>query len=166
MSAVRPIRLFALVALDGHAQPRCRMQAASSRVCPCQTLDDYLAARYARDAHDPRKVRWAARVKNSENNVELRPDDGLWGTITARGDYEMRLADVQEGQVAIFGVVQETTTRSPYATRLKVVDHAVAEVETIVVGPEDAGIPFVTADSKAKPAWNEMLLAADRTPRQ
>jgi len=39
-------------------------------------------------------------------------------------------------------------------------------VETIVVRPEDAGIPFVTADIKAKPVWNEMLLAADRTPRQ
>jgi hypothetical protein len=54
-----------------------------------RVLDDYLTAR---DAHDTRKVRWAARVKNTENNVELRPDDGLWGTITARGDYEMRFA--------------------------------------------------------------------------
>ena len=78
----------------------------------------------------------------------------------------MRFADPQTGQVAIFGVVQETTTRSPYATRLKVVDRAVAEAETIVVRPEDAGIPFVTADIKVKPVWNEMLPAAQRTPRQ
>jgi hypothetical protein len=133
------------------------------RACLYRVLDDYLAAR---DAHDVRKVKWAARVKNTENNVELRPDDGLWGTITARGDYEMRFADVQTGQVAIFGVVQETTTRSPYATRLKVVDRAVAEAETIVVRPEDAGIPFVTADIAVKPIWNAMLPAARRTPRQ
>ena len=102
----------------------------------------------------------------TENNVELRPDDGLWGTITARDDYEMRFADPQTGQVAIFGVVQETKTRSPYATRLRVVDRAVVEAETIVVRPEDAGIPFVTADIKVKPAWNEMIPAAERTPRQ
>ncbi len=108
------------------------------RACLYRVLDDYLAAR---DAHDARKVRWAAHVKNTENNVELRPDDGLWGTITARDAYEMRFADPQTGQVAIFGVVQETKTRSPYATRLKVVDRAVAEAETIVVRPEDAGIP-------------------------
>jgi hypothetical protein len=133
------------------------------RACLYRVLDDYLAAR---DAHDPRKVKWAARVKNTENNVELRRDDGLWGTITARGDYEMRFADVQTGQVAIFGVVQETTTRSPYATRLKVVDRAVAEAETIVVRPEDAGIPFVTADIAVKPVWNVMLPVAQRTPRQ
>src|SRR6185369_3789696 len=72
------------------------------RACLYRVLDDYLAAR---DAHDARKVKWAARVKTTENNVELRPDDGLWGTITARGDYEMRFADVETGQVAIFGVV-------------------------------------------------------------
>ena len=159
------VTLCAISVLSPAARAAEPMRATSpcDRTCLNQVLDDYLAAR---DAHDTRKVRWAARVKNSENNVELRPDDGLWGTITARGDYEMRFADVQEGQVAIFGVVQETMTRSPYATRLKVVDHAVAEVETIVVRPEDSGIPFVTADIKAKPVWNEMLLAADRTPRQ
>ncbi|MEP7311893.1 MAG: hypothetical protein ABI859_04885 [Pseudomonadota bacterium] len=133
------------------------------RACLYRVLDDYLAAR---DTRDTRKVRWAARVKSTENNVELRPDDGLWGTITGHDDYEMRFADPQTGQVAIFGVVQETKTRSPYATRLKVVDRAVAEVETLVVRPEDAGIPFVTADIKVKPVWNELLPAAERTPRQ
>lgn len=133
------------------------------RACLYRVLDDYLAAR---DAHDPGKVRWAARVKNTENNVEIRRDDGLWGTITGRDAYEMRFADPQSGQVAIFGVVQETKTRSPYATRLKVVDRAVAEAETIVVRPEDAGIPFVTADIEVKPVWNEMLAPADRSPRQ
>ena len=140
-----------------------RPTSTCDRACLYQVLDDYLAAR---DARDMRKVRWAARVKNTENNVELRPDDGLWGTITARGDYEMRFADPQTGQVAIFGVVQETQTRSPYATRLKVVDRAVVEAETLVIRSEDAGIPFVTADIKAKPVWNEMLPAAERTPRQ
>lgn len=137
--------------------------ATCDRACLYQVLDNYLLAR---DAHDASKVRWAARVKNTENNVELRPDDGLWGTITARDDYEMRFADLQTGQVAIFGVVQETNTRSPYATRLKVVDGAVTEAETIVVRPEDAGIPFVTADIKVKPVWNQFLAPEERTPRQ
>jgi hypothetical protein len=35
-----------------------------------------------------------------------------------------------------------------------------------VVRPEDAGIPFVTAEIKVKPVWNEMLAAAERSPRQ
>jgi len=147
----------ALAAQPMQPSPTC------DRACLYKVLDDYLAAR---DAHDARKVRWAARVKNTENNVELRPDDGLWGTITGRDAYEMRFADPQTGSVAIFGVVEETKTRSPYATRLKVVDRAVAEAETLVIRPEDAGIPFVTADIKVRPVWNEMLAPADRSPRQ
>ncbi|MBK7117321.1 MAG: hypothetical protein IPH71_15125 [Proteobacteria bacterium] len=133
------------------------------RACLYRVLDQYLAGLKARDT---RKVAWAARVKNTENNVELRVGDGLWGTITALDAYEMRFADPQTGSVAIFGVVQETTERSPYATRLKVVDGTIAEVETIVVRPSDAGIPFVTADIKPLPVWDEILTPALRSPRQ
>jgi hypothetical protein len=139
------------------ATPNC------DRTCLYGVLDSYLAALKARDI---RKVAWAAHVRNTENNVELRPGDGLWGTITALDNYEMRFADPQTGQVALFGVVQETTERSPYATRLKVVNRTVAEVETIVVRPSDAGIPFVTADIKPLPVWAEVLPPALRSPRQ
>lgn len=133
------------------------------RACLYGVLDNYLAALLA---HDPGKVRWAAQSRTTENNVELRAGDGLWGTITALDAYEMRFADPSTGGVAIFGVVEETTTRSPYALRLKVVEGSVAEAETIVVRPEDAGIPFVTADIKPLPVWNEMLPPGRRTPRQ
>ena len=68
------------------------------RACLYGVLDKYLDALKARDT---RKVTWAAHVKNSENNVMLRPGDGLWGTITALDSYEMRFADVSNGTVAI-----------------------------------------------------------------
>jgi hypothetical protein len=163
MKTILTLCAIAAVTVAAPAAEPMRPTENCDRACLYHVLDEYLAAR---DAHDMRKVKWAAHVKNTENNVELRPDDGLWGTITARDAYEMRFADPQTGQVAIFGVVQETTTRSPYVTRLKVIDRAVAEAETIVVRPEDAGIPFVTADIKVKPVWNEMLPPAERTPRQ
>jgi hypothetical protein len=133
------------------------------RQCLYGALDGYLAAL---KAHDPARVRWAARVKNTENNVELRAGDGLWGTITALDSYEMRFADPQTGQVAIFGVVEETGTRAPYATRIKVANGTISEVETIVVRPQDAGIPFVTADIKPLPVWSELLAPAQRTSRE
>jgi len=136
---------------------------ACQRACLYAQLDSYLAAL---KAHDPAKVRWAAAVRNTENNVELRPGDGLWGTLTALDTYEMRFADPATGHVVAFGVVEETTTRAPYATRLKIVEGSVAEVETIVVRPQDAGIPFVTADIKPLPVWSEVLPPARRTPRQ
>lgn len=133
------------------------------RTCLYGVLDRYLAALLA---HDPGQVRWTTQARTTENNVALRPGDGLWGTITALDDYEMRFADPATGGVAIFGVVQETTTKSPYALRLKVVEGSVAEAEAIVVRPEDAGIPFVTTDIQPLPVWNEMLPVAQRTPRQ
>ena len=143
------------------AEPAMKSTPDCNRACLYGFLDKYLAGLKARDA---RKVPWAAHVKNTENNVELRVGDGLWGTITALDAYEMRFADPQTGTVAIFGVVQETTERSPYATRLKVVDGAIAEAETIVVRPSDAGIPFVTADIKPLPVWDEILTPALRSP--
>lgn len=143
------------------AQPL-RAPATCDRQCLYSVLDDYLAALKARD---PARLRWATRVKNTENNVKLLPGDGLWGTITTLDAYEMRFADPEEGQVTIFGVVEETTTKSPYATRLKIVNGTIAEVETIVVRPQDAGIPFVNADIKPLPVWEEMLPESQRTPR-
>lgn len=133
------------------------------RACLYAVLDGYLDALRA---HDPQKVRWAAQALHTENNVALRPGDGLWGTITGLDDYEMRFADPVTGGVAIFGVVEETTTRSPYALRLQVTEGSVAEVETIVVRKDDAGIPFVTADIKPLPVWDEIIPAAQRVPRQ
>jgi hypothetical protein len=145
------------------AEPGMRATPDCDRACLYRVLDQYLAGLKARDT---RKVPWAAHVKNTENNVELRLGDGLWGTITALDAYEMRFADPQTGTVAIFGVVQETTERSPYATRLKVVNSTITEAETIVVRPSDAGIPFVTADIKPLPVWDEILTPALRSPRQ
>ncbi len=154
---------------DGTASTSPAAAAAQSptptcdRACLYGVLDTYLRALLARD---PGQVRWAAQVRHTENNVELRPGDGLWGTITALDSYEMRFADPLTGGVAIFGVVEETTTRSPYALRLKVAEGSVAEVETIVVRKDDAGIPFVTADILPLPVWDEVIPAEQRTPRQ
>jgi hypothetical protein len=152
-----------LCAAVSAAEPPLRATSTCDRSCLYRVLDQYLTALKARDV---RKVAWAAHVRNTENNVELRVGDGLWGTITALDAYEMRFADPQTGTVAIFGVVQETVERSPYATRLKVVNGTVAEAETIVVRPSDSGIPFVTADIKPLPVWDEILTPALRSPRQ
>jgi hypothetical protein len=140
-----------------------RASPTCDRACLYSVLDSYLAALLARD---PQKVRWTTHPIHTENNVVLRPGDGLWGTITALDDYEMRFADPVTGGVAIFGVVEETTTRSPYALRLRVVEGSVAEVESIIVRKDDAGIPFVTADIEPLPVWYEMIPPDQRTPRQ
>lgn len=137
--------------------------APCDRQCLYGVLDAYLAGL---KAHDVAAARLAANAKYTENNVQLAPGDGLWGTITALDNYEMRFADASTGEVAIFGVVEETTTRSPYATRLKVVNGAITEIESVVVRKDDSGIPFVTADIKPLAVWGEVVPEAERDTRE
>jgi len=169
MTRLAQTRWPALLAFCAGLAGASRAQAGSpaavqrcDRQCLYGVLDGYLAAL---KAHAPGQVRWAAQVKSTENNVVLRVGDGLWRTITGLDDYELRFADVRSGQVAIFGVVEETTTRSPYALRLKVVRGQISESELLVVRPQDAGIPFVTPALTRRPVFEEVLPLAERRPR-
>src|SRR5665213_326065 len=146
-----------LLAGGASAAPRCE------RACLYQVLDRYLLALKAGDAA---KAGFASGARTSENNVMLRPGDGLWGTITALGDYDLRFADAQTGSVAFYGVVRETDTSAPFAVRLKVRDGAISEAETIVARPQEAGVPFVTADIHPLPVLNETVPTAERSSRE
>ena len=125
-------------------------------------LDSYLAALRARDAS---RVRWAPVVRNTENNVALMVGDGLWGTVTGIGPYDLRFADPVTGQVALFTTVTETRETSAMTLRLKVVDGRVAEVETLVVRQSDSGIRFENQKFETKPVMNELLPPERRLPR-
>jgi hypothetical protein len=145
---------FAAVAT---AAPNC------DRACLYRVLDQYLAALKAADAS---KAGFAANARTSENNVMLRPGDGLWGTISALGAYDLRFADPQSGSVGFYGVVRETDTSSPFAVRLKVRRGEITEAETIVARPQEAGVPFVTADLHPLPVLNEIVPVAERSDRE
>jgi len=128
-----------------------------------KVLDTYLAALKVRD---PSRVKWAARVRNTENNVALRVGDGLWGTITALGSYDLRFADPLTGQVGYFGTVTETEETAGFTVRLKVENGLVSEAETLVVRQLDSGIKFEGQKFESKPVMNEMLPPAQRLPRE
>jgi len=151
-----------LVACAPKAAPEAEV-VACDRACLYGVLDQYLAAL---KAHDASAVKWTDGAMYTENSVALEPGDGLWGTISGLADYEMRFADVKEGQVGIYGVVGETLTDSPYALRLKVVNGAVAEAETVVVRKDDSGIPFVTSDIESLPVWGEVVPEGERDSRE
>lgn len=127
-----------------------------------KTLDGYLAAL---KAHDPTRVKWAAAVRNTENNVALLVGDGLWATVTALGPYDLRMADTKAGQVALFTTATETDETSAMALRLKVVDGQVTEAETLVLRQSDSGIKFEGQKFEDKPAMNEVLKPEQRLPR-
>src|ERR1044072_6134611 len=96
-----------------------------------EVLDTYLRALGKREAS---AVHWADSPATSENNVMLQVGDGLWGTIEALGEYQLRFADPATGHVGYFGTVHEHIEESAFTLRLKV-DAAgrIAEAECVVV---------------------------------
>jgi hypothetical protein len=125
-------------------------------------LDRYLAALEAQNAG---RLEWHARARTSENNVELAAGDGLWGTISGRGGYDLRFADEETGQVGFFGSVIETRDESPLTVRIAVRDGQIYEVETLVVRAADSGIRFPTPRYAIKPMLNENLPPAEIASR-
>ena len=125
-------------------------------------LERYLAALEARS---PDLVPWAEGAKTTENNVALRIGDGLWGSVTGLGEYQLRFADLQLGSVGFHGVIEESGSRSPFALRLQTDGQRITEVETIVVRARDSGVPFVTAELTDRPSFNEIVPAGLRSSR-
>lgn len=123
-------------------------------------LDAFLAALKARD---PSRVNWAPGLFNTENNVRLEPGDGLWNTITGQGPYDLRFADVEAGQVALFTCVEETNALSPACFRLGVKDGAISEVETVVARNADEGLKFSPQTFEPKPAMEATVPPEERS---
>lgn len=116
--------------------------ADCDRQCLYGFVDQYLQALVAKD---PSRLPWAKSVKFTENNVVLAVGDGLWGTISGLGPEDVRAADPANGQVLYMGVVAEHGIQSFLALRMRVEDHKISEVETIVdrkgMGPGPFGDP-------------------------
>jgi hypothetical protein len=116
-------------------------------------------------ARDPARVRWAPGVRCTENNVALAVGDGLWGTATARGDYDLRFADPLTGQVGLFTTIVETRDESACTIRLRVVDGAISEVEILIVRDADEALKFPNPRFWRKPVLEEIVPAESRSQR-
>lgn len=127
-------------------------------------LDAYLAALAARDlAAAP----LAPRVFNTENNVLLERGDGCWNTVTALDPYQLRVAEPEAGQVAVFTAIEETDALNPCCIRLEVgADGLITGVETVVARNKDEGFPFGPQFFATKPVMETIIPAAERATRE
>jgi hypothetical protein len=133
------------------------------RACLYGFLDKYLDALTAKD---PSRVPWAKNIQYSENNVGMKIGDGVWGTITGLGSYNLRMADPATGQVGFYGLVEETKSSSAFALRLKVEDGKISEAETVIRRSEGGG-PFPSQPNLVdKPVLNEIVPPDQRRPRE
>ncbi len=135
--------------------------SSCDRVCLEGFVNRYLDAMVA---HDPSRIPVTADVQFTENDVALKPGDGLWAAASARGIYKKYFDDPEAGQAAFFGTMKENGHGIALALRLKIENHRVREAESVVVrNPrtfdlmEKAGAP--------DPVLLETVPESERLPR-
>ena len=116
-------------ALAWIAAPAASATAATcDRACLESISEAYLAAL---QAHDPSKAPFARGARYTENGVELTLPDGLWRTVGRIGAYRLFVADPRWGEVGFFVKARENGAPVLVATRLKIVDRRITEIESI-----------------------------------
>jgi hypothetical protein len=80
-------------------------------------------------------VAFAPNAKYTENELAVKPGEGMWKTFSGRGPYRVYLADPATGQAGYYGDITEDAGQLPgvIALRMKVKDHRITEIETITV---------------------------------
>jgi hypothetical protein len=127
-------------------------------------LDRFVEALLARD---PGRIRWADGARVTENNVALQIGDGVWGTATGRGAYDLRFADPETGQVALFTTIIETNEESAASFRLGVdPSGAIREVETLLVRQSDEALHFPDPRFERKPVLEATVPSDERMSRE
>lgn len=82
--------------------------------------------------HDRKRAPIAARVRYTENNVEMDFPDGTWDTVTEEVGQALTLSDPLTGQVGIYMAIMQSETPGFLAVRLKVDGGQIVEIEHIV----------------------------------
>jgi hypothetical protein len=135
------------------------IQEQHDRATLYAALDNFIDGLLARD---PGRVRWAPAPRITENNVALQLGDGVWGTATGRGNYDLRFADPATGQVGLFTTIAETDQESAASFRLRLDQSgAISEVETLIVRQSDEALKFPNPRFDRKPVL-EATVPQDR----
>lgn len=134
---------------------------ACDRACLDGFVDQYLDAVAA---NDPSKLPVTPSVKFTEDGQRLDLGDGLWNTATGRGTYKFYMEDVAAGEVGFFGTMREAGQPVILALRLKIENHKIAEIETIVNREKDEAANLEKR-GHTDPLFTETIPASERATR-
>lgn len=138
------------------------LEKSCDYACLTGLVDRYLTALAA---HDPSQIPVADHCRFTENTIPLKLGDALWGTMSGIGTYKLYFADPHDGQVGFEGTIRENGTPAILLLRLKVVNHKITEVETLVHrNAEDA--EALEKLGHPNQVWLQPLEASQKTPRQ
>ena len=157
----------------GTASLLCRSSGTPAAASDCDEqclkgmMDQYLAA-LAR--HDASSLPLAPHYRYTENGAELElGKDALWVTFNSYGTYRHDVFDPSSGGVASYVNLTENH-EIPFpdllAVRLKVVDHRITEIETVVTRHDRSATNLPPSD----PSWMQIMQreepAASRLSRE
>jgi hypothetical protein len=89
--------------------------------------------------HNPSLLPLAPNAKYTETGTPVKLGDGLWRTAGAPG-YRLEIYDPETGGIGLDSVVPDAGVPTIVATRLKVENHAVTEIESILVHKGDQAV--------------------------
>lgn len=135
-----------------------------NRACLYSITDAYFTAL---QNHDLAGAPVTRHVKFTENGVRMNLGDGLWNTFTGRRTYNLRIADIRRGQVAVIDVIEEHGIPAILAARFRIANRQIVELETVVSRPTgDAKIPATDNLTEANPLWSTPLDPEKRITRE
>lgn len=134
------------------------------RSCLYGITDQYFAAL---EAHDASKAPTIRLVKFTENGVRMAVGDGLWNTFSGRRGYNLRVADVPRGQVAVIEVVEEHGVPAILAARFRIANRQIVEIETVLSRKiDDSPLPVTEGLMTPNPLWSTAIEEAQRETRE
>ena len=137
------------------------------RACLEGFVDRYLDA-VIDDA--PGEVPLAKKVRFTEDAQKLAIGDGLWRTMKSKGTYRLFVTDVEAGQVAFIGTINEDHrdpakfTPALMALRLRVRNQKITEIEQFIVRDVEAA-KRVEALGRPNHLFTEAVPEAERMSR-
>jgi hypothetical protein len=103
--------------------------AACDRVCLKGMITKYVDAMVA---HDPAQLPMAANARFTEDSQNLKLGEGLWKTVTKKGDFRQDYIDVRKEIAAAHVVLFEDNATVLYSVLLRVASQKIVGIETLV----------------------------------
>ncbi len=121
-------RFLQVVALAALATG-CAQAADCDRACLTGMITKYVDAMVA---HNPARLPLAANVRFTEDSQELKPGEGLWKSVTKKGDFRQDYIDVRKQIAASHVMLVEDNATVLYSVLLRVADRKITGIETLV----------------------------------
>lgn len=123
------VLLPGLAGAAASSAPAVMDRSPCDRACLRDMAERYLNAMLA---HDPTRAPLSINARYTENGVTLHLPDGLWRTLGKLGSYRLAVPDPEGHSIGFFAKGLENGAPVLIGTRLRVLNHEITEMESVV----------------------------------